>query len=66
MAMSRRSGASRVMSRSPIRNRPLVGLRKPAIVRSSVVLPQPDEPSNATSSPRPTASDRSCSTGVEP
>jgi hypothetical protein len=31
--------------------RPLVGVSKPASMRSSVVLPQPDEPSSAKISP---------------
>ena len=39
------------ISRSPIRIEPLVTVSKPAIMRNVVVLPQPDGPSSATSSP---------------
>src|SRR6187549_2220272 len=41
------------MSRPPRRIAPPVGATKPAIIRSVVVLPQPDGPSSTTSSPCP-------------
>src|SRR5882757_284785 len=40
------------MSSPSIRMRPLSGVSSPASRRSSVVLPQPDPPSSANSSPR--------------
>jgi hypothetical protein len=39
---------------------------KPAMVRKSVVLPQPEAPKRATNPPLVTPSDSSCSTGVVP
>ncbi|MCY1525339.1 hypothetical protein D9M68_603150 [compost metagenome] len=47
----RRLGGSRVISRSSTRMRPLVGAIRPATMRSTVVLPQPDGPSSDTNSP---------------
>ncbi len=41
IAVSRFSGGSRVMSSPPTRIAPSSGITKPAIERSSVVLPQP-------------------------
>ena len=40
-----------VTSSSPIAIRPVSGSTKPAIIRSVVVLPQPDGPSSTTNSP---------------
>ena len=51
MAVSRRLGCSAVTSLPPRRTRPVVGSSKPPIMRSMVVLPQPDGPSSVTSSP---------------
>ncbi len=45
---------------------PASGVSKPAIRRSSVVLPQPEGPSRATISPRSTQSDASTTAGVVP
>ena len=42
-----------VMSRPPSVIRPAAGAMKPASVRSSVVLPEPEPPSSTNSSPRP-------------
>src|SRR5262245_46689663 len=51
MPQLRFSGASAVTSRSPMRIEPPVGGSKPAIMRRVVVLPQPDGPRSAMSSP---------------
>ena len=64
--MPRRSGGSAVMSRPASRMRPLRKGAKPEIARSSVVLPQPDEPSRATNSPGATSSETPLSTSVAP
>ncbi len=47
----RRFGATSVTSTPRRRMRPLVGCSKPAIMRSVVVLPQPDGPSIVKNSP---------------
>ena len=52
MLTGRRCGGTPVMSCPSIRMRPLSGLSKPASRRSRVVLPQPEPPSRANSSPR--------------
>ena len=44
MLTSRSNGASRVTSRPPAVTVPAVGSSKPAIIRSTVVLPEPDGP----------------------
>src|SRR5690606_21912282 len=59
------SGPSPVTSSPATSTRPASGRRKPAIIRSVVVLPQPDGPSRATSSPGAMSSRRS-STMVRP
>ena len=46
-AMLRRSGERSVTSRSSKRMRPSVGVSRPDMMLSSVVLPQPDGPSSA-------------------
>src|SRR5271163_2718496 len=46
--------------------RPLSGCSKPAISRNSVVLPQPDGPSSANSSPCSTDSDTSSTAATAP
>ena len=45
---------------------PVSGASSPAMMRSSVVLPQPDGPSSETNSPRPTESESSLSTVALP
>ena len=52
MLTGRRCGGTPVMSWPSIRMRPASGVSKPAIMRSRVVLPQPEPPSRANSSPR--------------
>ena len=49
--MSRFFGSSWVTSRSPMWMVPLVGLSRPAIIDSSVDLPQPDGPTRIRNSP---------------
>jgi hypothetical protein len=51
MATSRPPGWTLVTSRPPIWMVPEVGASSPAMVRSRVVLPQPDGPSRAKNSP---------------
>ena len=46
--------------------RPAVGLMKPAIMRSVVVLPQPDGPSSDTNSPGCNDSETSCTATALP
>jgi hypothetical protein len=46
----------RVVSSPKKRTVPLSAVSRPAMMRSSVVLPDPDGPSSATSSPVPTSS----------
>src|SRR5882757_4312073 len=52
MLTGRRCGGTPVMSWTSIRMRPASGVSKPAIMRSNVVLPQPEPPKRANSSPR--------------
>ena len=49
--MSRSRGESLVTSRSPIEMSPSVTSSRPAIIRSSVDLPQPDGPTSTMNSP---------------
>ena len=55
MPMPRSLGGTKVFgpltTLSPILISPVVGFSKPAIMRSIVVLPQPDGPSSVTNSP---------------
>ena len=51
MPMLRWFGFSRVMSLPPMTMLPEVGSSKPATMRSTVVLPQPDGPRKETNSP---------------
>src|SRR3984893_18508567 len=51
-------------TRSPTRISPASGARKPATSRRVVVLPQPDGPSRATSSPGRTARSRPATAGL--
>ena len=59
MLTSRSVAGSLVTSWSPIRMRPLVAISSPAIIRSMVVLPQPDGPKSVTSVPGSTFSEMS-------
>jgi hypothetical protein len=52
IAVSRFSGGRPRMSRPSTRIAPASGVTKPAMERRRVVLPQPELPSSATSSPR--------------
>src|SRR5579862_830226 len=52
MLTGRRCGGTPVMSSPSIRMRPASGVSSPASRRKSVVLPQPEPPSRANSSPR--------------
>ena len=51
MFTGRLCGGTRVTSRPLRTTRPSVGRMNPAMIRSSVVLPQPEGPSSVTSSP---------------
>src|SRR5262245_13641009 len=51
MARSRRCGECAVTSTSPITMRPAVGVSRPAISRSNVLLPHPDGPTSTRNSP---------------
>src|SRR5947207_3527922 len=55
--MSRARGGRSVTSRSPIEIVPLVTSSRPAIIRSSVDLPQPDGPTRTRNSPLPIVSE---------
>ena len=59
MFTGRRSGGSVVTSRPRSSIRPRVGRSKPPIIRSVVVLPQPDGPSSVRNSPVSTVSETS-------
>src|SRR6185437_11582829 len=52
MLTGRLCGGTPVMSWPSMTTRPVSGVSKPAIMRSRVVLPQPEPPSSANSSPR--------------
>ncbi len=54
------------MSRSPMRMDPPLGGTKPAIMRSVVVLPQPEGPSSTRNSPSFTSSETDCTTVLSP
>src|SRR5262249_26264472 len=51
---------------SPSRIRPASGWSRPAMARSSVVLPLPEGPSSATTSPRPSSNETPLSTSLGP
>ena len=59
MLTGRRLGGTLAMSRPPMAMVPLSGWMKPAIMRSSVVLPQPDGPRIEKKLPRATLNDSS-------
>ena len=66
MPMSRRLAGMSVMSRPSSRTRPESSRSSPASERSAVVLPQPEGPSSATSSPGARSSDRPSSALTSP
>ena len=61
MPMSRLAAGTAEMSLPSISTSPASANSKPATIRSAVVLPQPDGPSSATSSPGAMSSDMSSS-----
>ena len=65
MAMSRFCGGSAVTSVSPNQMRPAVGVSRPAIILSVVVLPQPEGPTKVKNSRSPISSDRSRTASTE-
>ena len=65
MLTGRRCGGTPAMSSPSSRMRPSLGVSKPASMRSSVVLPQPDGPSSAKNSRSKMSSD-SRSTATTP
>jgi excinuclease ABC subunit A len=62
----RRFGATFAMSLPPIMMLPSSGAMKPAIIRSSVVLPQPDGPRMEKKLPRATLNERASTAVCEP
>src|SRR4051794_9973372 len=66
MAMSRFSGASSFMRRPAMMTSPDVARSSPAIIRSVVVLPQPDGPRRQTTSPAATVRSASFTAVKEP
>src|SRR5947207_11436875 len=66
MASPRGRTGTSVTSRPPITMRPADRVSSPAMMRSSVVLPQPEGPSSATNSPSATSSTISSSARTAP
>src|ERR1700730_1380028 len=66
MLTGRRWGGTPVMSWPSMTTRPPSGISKPASRRSSVVLPQPELPSRANSSPRSTTRSTASTAVTEP
>src|SRR6185503_8416940 len=66
MPMLRRCGGRVSMRLSPMRIWPASSSLKPAIMRSSVVLPQPDGPSRVKNSPSSMASETSRTAATDP
>src|ERR1043166_4239644 len=66
MPVLRRCGGKVSMRRSPNRTRPVSSSQKPATMRNSVVLPQPDGPSSVKNSPSRTAIDTLSTAGTVP
>ncbi len=68
MAMLRLSGGTTPLAsartRSPNRIEPSLGVSNPAIIRSTVVLPQPDGPSSARKPPSLMSSETSFTAGL--
>src|SRR5690349_6450653 len=66
MAMSRSFGGRSLTRRSPMRISPAVISSSPAIMRSSVDLPQPEGPTRTVKEPSAMSMSTPCSTGVPP
>ncbi len=66
MAMSRSLGGTSLTTRSPIAISPEVTVSSPAIIASSVDLPQPEGPTSTTNSPVSTSRSMPFSTSTEP
>src|SRR5690349_18035559 len=66
MAMSRSFGATLFTTRPPMAISPAVMFSSPAIMRSSVDLPQPEGPTRMTNSPSSISTLTPCRTSVEP
>ena len=66
MPMSRLAGGTGAMSLPSTVTVPLSAVSNPARIRSAVVLPQPEGPSSATSSPGAISSDRPFSARTAP
>ena len=66
MPVLRRCAGTAFMSRSPNRISPASGSTNPAIMRSSVVLPQPEGPSRKKNSPFAISSDTSRTVATSP
>src|SRR3954454_11159422 len=64
--MPRRRGSLPVTSSPPMRTRPASGSVRPAMMRSSVLLPEPEAPSSTNSSPCAISRSTSRTTGSEP
>src|SRR5690606_11945379 len=64
--MSRSRACTSLTTRSPIRMRPEVISSSPAIMRSSVDLPQPDGPTSTQNSPSAISTSTPCTTSVAP
>src|ERR1700759_3422845 len=64
--MSRSRAETSLTIRSPIWIVPAVGVSRPAIIRSAVVLPQPDEPTRIMNSPSAISRDRSSTATAPP
>ncbi len=62
MAMSRSAGSNSLTTRSPIQTSPPVIASRPATMRSSVDLPQPDGPTMTMNSPSPISMSMPCTT----
>ena len=66
MLTSRSEGGSSVTSSPPIRIVPPVGTSRPAIMRSVVVLPQPEGPSSVTRCPASIVKDTASTAATSP
>src|SRR6185295_15742855 len=64
--MSRSLGATAFTTRLPMRTSPPEIFSRPAIMRSSVDLPQPDGPTSTQNSPSAIETSTPCTTSVEP
>src|SRR5438034_2780731 len=64
MAMSRSLGSTSLTRRPPTRISPALTSKRPATMRSTVVLPQPDGPTSTSSSPSSISSVKSCTAVV--